>query len=108
MRTLLLASLLLGSGITARAGGGEHTGSARVECSRASGLIRLQLAAERRIGRVVLQIADTNGRLLYREEGRALREELVRVLDKGLFPKGDMVLTVKARDLDLTQHFTIE
>lgn len=108
MRPILFASLVLGTSFTAHAGGGDHTGSARVECSRASGLIRLHLDAERRIGRVVLQIADANGRLLYREEGRALRDELVRVLDKGLFPKGDMVLTVKARDLDLTQHFTIE
>lgn len=108
MRTLLLTALLLGTGFSVRAGGGEHTGSARVECSRSSGLIRLQLAAERRIGRVVLQIADADGRLLYREEGRALRNELVRVLDKGLFPTGDMVLRVEARDLDLTQRFTIE
>ncbi len=108
MRHVLLASVLLVSSLSVQAGSEDHGGSARVECSRSSGLIRLHLNAERRIGRVVLQIADADGRLLYREEGRALRNELVRVLDKGLFPKGEMVLTVKARDLELAQRFTIE
>ncbi|MBV6404876.1 MAG: hypothetical protein IT228_14555 [Flavobacteriales bacterium] len=108
MRRPLLALLLLGATMTVRAGGEDRTGTARVECSRSSGLIRIHLDAERRIGRVLLQIADAEGRLLYREEGRALRDELVRVLDKGLFPKGALVLTVKARHLDLEQRFTVE
>ena len=45
---------------------------------------------------------------VYFEEGKANTEELVRRFDKGMFPKGAATLHVQARDLDITQHFTVQ
>lgn len=64
--------------------------------------------SERRIGKLVLEVRDQHGRTLYREEGKALTGELVRNLDKGVFPRGTLQLTVVAKDLAVSQQFTIE
>lgn len=92
----------------AQAGGEEEGATVAVECTRSSGLIKLRIANHRRIGKVELLIVDAKGRTLYHEEGKALSEELVRVLDKGLFPKGEHQLSVRARDFAITQRFAIQ
>ncbi|MBP6698681.1 MAG: hypothetical protein KA175_13760 [Flavobacteriales bacterium] len=89
-------------------GGGEESATVAVECTRSSGLIKLRIQNHRRIGPVELLIIDANGRTLYHEEGKAMTGELVRVLDKGLFPKGEHHLTVKARDFSITQRFAVQ
>ncbi len=88
------------------AGGGEAV--VRVECSSASALIQIQIQNHRKIGSVVLEIRDDKGRSLYREEGKASSTELVRRLDKGVFPNGEHTLTVSARDFSITQKLVIE
>ncbi len=79
-----------------------------MECTRASGLIQLSILNHRRIGKVHIEVRDAKGALVYVEEGKAMAEELVRRFDKGLFPKGTATLSVKARDFDITQSFTIQ
>lgn len=98
--------LLMASPVQA---GEPHSASTvKVECSRSSAFIQIQVQNHRRIGNVVLEVRDAQGRTLYREEGKALTEELVRRLDKGVFPRGQHTVTVTARDLSITQPFTIE
>ena len=53
-------------------------------------------------------VDSEDGRVLYREEGKAMTGELVRRLDKGVFPRGTHTLTVVAKDFAITQRFTIE
>jgi predicted polyphosphate/ATP-dependent NAD kinase len=91
-----------------QAGEPHSASSVKVECSRSSAFIQIQVLNHRRIGNVVLEVRDAEGRTLYREEGKAMTEELVRRLDKGVFPRGQHTLTVTARDLSITQAFTIE
>ena len=104
---LACALLLFSPAIQAGAGSGEGA-TVAVECTRSSGLIKLRIQNHRRIGPVELLIIDANGRTLYHEEGKAMTGELVRVLDKGLFPKGEHHLTVKARDFSITQRFAVQ
>lgn len=79
-----------------------------MHCSKASAFVSIQVEHERRIGNVVLEIRDSQGRVIYHEEGKALTGELVRRLDKGQLPRGKHRLSVHARDLDLIQEFTID
>lgn len=88
--------------------GGHTPGAVSIECTRSSSVIRIDITNHRKIGNVTIEVRDAEGRSLYYEEGKAMTEELVRKLDKGVFPKGAAVLTVTARDLRITQHFTIQ
>ena len=110
----LLGSIVLATSLSAAVpGNGEGRScdtkaNLSVSCSRSSGMIQIQIGNCRRIGNVVLEIKDQNGRVLYREEGKARTGELVRRLDKGVFPKGTHTLSVVARDFAITQVFAIE
>lgn len=79
-----------------------------VEATRASAFIHILINNHRKIGNVALEVKDLEGRVLYREEGKAMTGELVRRLDKGVFPKGEHTVTVVSRDFTITQRFTIE
>ncbi len=57
---------------------------------------------------MVIEIGDAAGRSLYREAGKAMSTELVRKLDKGVFPKGEHTLTVTAKDFSITQVLVVE
>jgi hypothetical protein len=85
-------------------------GEARLEvkCDRRSAFVNISINSFRRIGVVKLEVRDVNGLVLYREEGKALTAELVRRLDKGTFPRGTHTLVVEARDMALSQPFTVE
>lgn len=109
-RTLPVLGMSMGLLLASPVQAGEPNcgSSLKVECSRSSAFIQIQVLNHRRIGNVVLEVRDAQGRTLYREEGKALTEELVRRLDKGVFPRGQHTLTVTARDLVITQPFTIE
>ncbi len=86
----------------------KTTANLNVQCSLSSALVQIQVANCRKIGKVVLEIKDVNGRVLYREEGKALTGELVRRLDKKTLPRGTHTLTVVAKDFAITRPFTIE
>ncbi|MBK7382907.1 MAG: hypothetical protein IPI81_06155 [Flavobacteriales bacterium] len=113
-RTLnLFGSMLFAAALIAAPGGsdGRHCdpkANMRISCSRASGMVQIQIDNCRRIGDVVMEIKDQRGRVLYREEGNARTGELVRRLDKGVFPKGTHTVSVQARDFAISQVFTIE
>ncbi|HQW05125.1 MAG TPA: hypothetical protein PLV08_11510 [Flavobacteriales bacterium] len=79
-----------------------------VNCEPNSGMIRISIQNHRRIGNVSLVVKDARGRTLYIEEGKAMTEELVRRLDKGVFPKGAATITVEAKDFVITRAFTIQ
>ncbi len=79
-----------------------------VDCQRGSGLIQINIQADRRIGKVQLVVKDASGKTMYVEEGKALTEELVRRLDKGMFPKGAATVTVESKDFSVTEAFTIQ
>ena len=112
LRTIrvLFLGVLLGAGTSAGAAlpGGGDGATVSVECDRGSGLILISITNHRRIGNVKLEVRDAQGKSLYYEEGKAMTEELVRRLDKGVFPKGEAMLTVTARDLSITQRFIIQ
>ena len=79
-----------------------------VASSRSSAFISIAIANDRKIGVILLEVRDAEGRTLYREEGKALTGELVRRLDKGVFPRGAHTLHVTARDFSITQPFAVE
>lgn len=108
-RILLLAAAFAGS-LSAFSidGGGSSEARLRVECTRSSAFVQVRLDHDRRIGKLVLEIRDRNGRVLYHEEGKALTEELVRRVDKGMLPRGTHTLTIVGKDLSLSQDFTVE
>ena len=106
--SLLLSTSLLASTPSRGHGEGDHRANLSVQCSRTSSLVRINLTAEKRIGKLVLEVRDQQGRTLYREEGNALTGELVRNIDKGVFPRGTHQLTVIARDIEVSQPFTVE
>ncbi|MCB0770224.1 MAG: hypothetical protein KDC00_07445 [Flavobacteriales bacterium] len=87
---------------------GEDRARVTVECSRASGLIAISIENHRKIGSVHMEMKDSSGRTVYVEEGKAYSDELVRRLDKGMFPKGEATITVVARDFSITQAFVIQ
>lgn len=107
----LFVAVLFGVGVTrtqASGEGGNDQTQLNVICSRASSMVQIQLAGHHKIGKLVMEIKDLQGRVLYREEGKAMTGELVRRLDKGTFPRGTHELTVVAKDFAITQRFTIE
>jgi hypothetical protein len=68
----------------------------------------LDITNFRKIGKVLIEVKDMNGMTLYQERGKALTPDLIRRFDKNTFPKGQLTLTVTARDFAITQHFTVE
>lgn len=80
----------------------------RVECTRSSSLINISIQHERSIGKVKITVCDANGKVFYIEEGKAMKGELIRRIDKQGFAKGEMILTVEARDFHITQRFVVE
>ena len=110
-RTIRIATLLmlLASAMPLLAGsGGEDKARVEVLTSRSSALINVNIHSFRKIGKVVIEVRSANGKTLYKEEGRALTHELVRRLDKGVFPKEELTLLVTARDFAITQVFTVK
>lgn len=111
VRPLALALLLVSALPSAVAGdGGKDKGEARVmvQASHASAFVHVSITSFRKIGKVLIEVKDADGRTLYREAGKALTPELVRRLDKNVFPKGALTLSVTARDFAITQRFTNE
>jgi len=103
------ALLLLLSVAPAFAGDGDNAkAKVQVVSSRQSALINVNITSFRTIGKVVIEVRDANGKTLYKEEGRALTPELVRRLDKGVFPKGELTLSVTAKDFAITQVFNCQ
>jgi hypothetical protein len=88
--------------------GGHDDATVLVQTSRASGMVRISIQHQRRIGNVTIDVKDANGRTLYREEGKALSHELVRNIDKGMLPKGALTVSVRSRDFAIDQAFTVE
>lgn len=86
----------------------EKKATVSVECSRASGLVLVNILNHRKIGNVHLVVKDAKGKTVYVEEGKAMTEELVRRFDKGMLPKGEATITVEARDFTITQAFTVQ
>ncbi len=109
-RGSVLLVLLMAAAPMARAGGGECGDQAllSVTCSRASAFVQVHVANCRKLGKLVMEVRDQQGRVLYHEEGKAFSGELVRRLDKGQLPRGTHVLSIAARDLSLSQPFTVE
>ncbi len=103
-----IALAVLSAGTTQAADGGKDEAKVTVQCARGSGLIQVSVSNSRKIGKVLLEVKDANGRVLYSEEGKAMTGELVRRLDKGLFPLGATTVEVTARDFAVSQHFVIE
>lgn len=68
----------------------------------------MSISNHRKIGKVLLEVKDAKGHVLYSEEGKAMTGELVRRLDKGLFPKGETTLEVTAKDFAIVHRFVIE
>lgn len=109
LRKILLAICLCSLSFwAAGATGGDGASRLQVHCTKASAFVSILIEHEHRIGKVVLQIRDGQGKVIYREEGKALTGELVRRLDKGQLPRGTHTLSVETRDLTLSQQFTIE
>lgn len=109
-RTLVIASFALAA-LAAPARGGRNCAQAanvKVECSSASAFINLRIEHCRRIGKVVIEVKDATGKVLYREEGKALSNMLVRRLDKGVFPNAELTLSVSTRDFSITQVFAVK
>lgn len=79
-----------------------------VECTRASGLVQVNILNHRKIGNVLLEVRDASGDLVYVEEGKAMSHELVRRFDKGIFPKGEATLNVQARDFNISRSFVVQ
>lgn len=88
--------------------GGNDEATVSVQCTRGSGLIQVSISNHRKIGKVLLEVKDAKGHVLYSEEGKAMTGELVRRLDKGLFPKGETTLEVTAKDFAIVHRFVIE
>jgi hypothetical protein len=110
LRTIALAVLVsLGSVQSIRATtGGDDKATVFVEADRSSAFIHIMVNNHRRIGQMVIEVKDSTGKVLYREEGKAFTEELVRRLDKGLFPRTDLTVTVTARDFTIAQQFSLQ
>lgn len=106
---LLVFAGLIATSLPAFSGPGND-GQTKVEviASRQSALVSVNIVSHRKIGNVVIEVRDAKGVVLYKEEGKAMTPELVRRLDKGVFPKGNLVLSVTARDFSVTRPLVIE
>lgn len=103
-------SALLFTTLATSAGKGREcapNGALKVECSAASAFITLDIQHCRRIGNITIELLDASGRVVYQEEGKALSNVLVRRLDKGAFPQGELTLRITSRDLRITQLVTV-
>jgi hypothetical protein len=107
IRSILLAALLIAGSVTA-APGGEEKAAVRVETSKASSTIGINILNHRNIGKVTLDIRNEAGQCVYHEEGKAQTTELVRKLDKKTFLAGNYTLTVTAKDFSITQVLVVE
>jgi hypothetical protein len=87
---------------------GEENARVVVQCSRSSAFVNVNINSCRKIGKVLIEVLDTKGTVLYREEGKALTPELIRRLDKGGFPRGPLTVHVTTKDFHLAQDFTVE
>ncbi|MEZ4755462.1 MAG: hypothetical protein R2817_01405 [Flavobacteriales bacterium] len=87
---------------------GEGPGKLNVDASRRSAFVTIAVQHDRRIGPITMEVKDAQGRTLYREEGKAMQDELVRRLDKGILPKGEHTLIITTRDLQLSERFVVE
>jgi hypothetical protein len=87
---------------------GDGPGKLNVASSRQSAFVTIAVQHDRRIGAITLEVKDSQGRTLYREEGKAMQDELVRRLDKGILPKGEHTLVITTRDLQLSERFVVE
>ena len=87
---------------------GEKEAGVKVCSTPTSGLIEVSIENHRKIGNVRMEVKDSSGRTVYVEEGKAMSDELVRRLDKGMFAKGNATLTVETRDFVITQGFTVQ
>lgn len=111
LRVPALALLVLTVPVLASAsitGNDGNEAKVAVMSSRSSALVNVSITSFRKIGKVLIEVKDKDGRTLYQERGKALTEELVRRLDKNVFPKGELTLSVTARDFAITQVFTVE
>ncbi|MBL7951013.1 MAG: hypothetical protein JNM62_04780 [Flavobacteriales bacterium] len=109
--TLVLAAVcavLASSSAMAPSHPDEKKATVSVECTRASGLVQVNILHHRKIGNVHLVVKDAKGKTVYVEEGKAMTEELVRRFDKGMLPKGAATITVEARDFTITQGFMVQ
>jgi|688.fasta_scaffold02710_8 hypothetical protein len=110
-RLLLVGMLwfsLVATRSTAAVPGCDRKPKVQVTCSRSSPLIDLNVTSCRKIGNVVIEVRDASGKSLYREEGKAMTPQLIRRLDKGTFPKGDLVVSVTTHEFRVDQPFTVE
>jgi hypothetical protein len=109
LHTLTVTAALAFSLPTVAAGGGcDSKAKLNVSCSRASAFVQVQIANCKKLGKLVMEVRDQQGRVLYREEGKAYSGDLVRRLDKGQLPRGTHVLSVLTKEVSLSQPFTIE
>lgn len=107
IRTICLSiGLLVVAPVFAEGRGGEAT--VRVESTRNSASITISILHERRIGKVKITVTDASGKVFYIEEGKAMKNELIRRIDKQGFAKGEMTVRVEARDFSITQHFVVQ
>ena len=105
---IALASVGLLNSVNASSPETDEGARVSIDCTRGSGLIQLNILHHRKIGKVHIVVRDAKGKTVYVEEGKAMTGELVRRLDKGIFPKGEATLTVEARDFSVTKAFTIQ
>jgi hypothetical protein len=113
IRTFLAVLSIAASGLVdaaPHADGGGHDGGSHlsVSVSGKSAFVTVQLQHHRKIGVVVMEVKDGQGRTLYREEGKAMQDELVRRLDKGILPRGEHNLVITTKDFTLSERFTVE
>lgn len=112
-RTIVGVLVIASSSVVSAAWAGTPDGKAggsqlSVLASRNSAFVTIELQHHRKIGAVVLEVRDEQGRTFYREEGKALQDELVRRLDKGMLPRGQYSLVITTKDVTLTERFTVE
>jgi hypothetical protein len=106
--SVLLFLLLAPAVPAATCKAGEGNARVVVQCSRSSAFVNVNISSCRKIGKVLIEVLDTKGTVLYREEGKALTPELIRRLDKGAFPRGPLTIKVTAKDFSLSQDFVVE
>lgn len=99
---------LLATSALADGNGNEKESSISVCTAKGSAFVRIAIKHHKELGKVRIAVKDAAGRTLYSEEGRAYTDELIRNLDRASFPSGRLVLTVNARDLSISQPFSVD
>lgn len=111
-RVLMLIAVLFalrsGTPVQAASPGCAQRPKVEVVCVKSSALLALNVTSCRKIGDVVIEVRDAAGRTVYKEEGKAMTAELVRRLDRGALPKGELTLLVNAKDLSFSQRVVNE